>query len=408
MRVLLSTCGSRGDVEPLVALAVRLRDLGAEVRMCAPPPAAERLEEVGVAHVPVGVKQRVMLQEGMPPPSPEDERRFAAEAIDMQFDNVPAAAEGSDVVVVTGEMAAAVSVRSVAEKLGIPYHYAAYSPVYLPSSHFAPPLDERTTPGVTDNRVLWEQRHERFYERFAGPLNSRRAAVGLAPLENLFDYGYTDRPWLATDPVLAPLQPGLDAVQTGSWILPDERPLSQEVEAFLDAGTPPVYVGFGSSTALGTGELATSVIRAIRAEGRRVILSRGWAELSLPDEGPDCLAVDEVNLQVLFGRVAAVVHGGSAGTTHVAARAGAPQIIVARHTDQPYYADRVAALGIGAAHHDPSPSFDSLPASLAAVLRPETKARATEVAGMIREDGAAATAERLLAAVRRKNSAVSV
>ncbi|MFD0823063.1 glycosyltransferase, partial [Micromonospora zhanjiangensis] len=174
MRVLLSTSGSRGDVEPLVALAVRLRTLGAQVRMCASPAFAERLTEVGVPLVPVGRAMRMMLRDGMGPPSPETQRRMAAGAIDVQFDQVPAGAEGCDAVVAAGELAAAVAVRSVAEKLGIPYFYAAYSPVYLPSSHHTPPLDERLTPGVTDNRVLWEQRGQRFGERFGDPVNRRR------------------------------------------------------------------------------------------------------------------------------------------------------------------------------------------------------------------------------------------
>ncbi|WP_414939954.1 glycosyltransferase [Amycolatopsis sp. cmx-11-51] len=398
MRVLLSTSGSRGDVEPLVALAVRLRERGAEVRMCAPPAAAERLAEVGVPLVPVGMPQRVMLQDGMPPPSPEDERRLQAGLVAMQFDRVPAAAEGCDAVVTTGELAAAAAVRSVAEKVGIPYFYAAYSPVYLPSSQFQPPLDERTEPGVTDNQVLWEQRHRRFYQRFGGPLNSQRASIGLPPVENLFDYAYTDQPWLAADPVLAPLQPELDAVQTGVWGLPDERPLSAELAAFLDAGSAPVYVGFGSAT--GTADAASVAIEAIRAEGRRVILSQGWADLALPDDRDDCFAVEETNLQVLFGRVAAVIHPGSAGTTHVATRAAVPQVVIPRYTDQPYFAGRVAELGIGAAHEVADPTSDSLSAALATALAPETRTRAKAVAATVHTDGATVAAELLLDTVQ--------
>jgi UDP:flavonoid glycosyltransferase YjiC (YdhE family) len=398
MRVLLSTSGSRGDVEPQVALAVRLRELGAEVRMCAPPAAAERLAEVGVPLVPVGLPQRVMLRDGAPPPSAEDERRFAAEEIAMQFDEVPAAAEGCDAVVATGVLAHAIAVRSVAEKAGIPYFYAAYSPVYLPSPHHPPPLDEWTAPGVTDNRVLWEQRHERFCRRYGGALTNRRAAIGLPPVEHLFDYGHTDQPWLAADPVLAPLQPDLDAVQTGAWTLPDERSLSAEVEAFLEAGKPPVFVGFGSSYGTGTDEFARVAVDTVRAQGRRVLLSRGWADLVLPDDGADCLAIDEANFQLLFRRVAAVVHFASAGTTTVTLRAGVPQVVIPQSTDQPYFAERVAELGVGAMHDGPI-SVESLSVALATALAPQTRARATAVAGTIRTDGAAVAAELVLDAV---------
>ncbi|MFD5245848.1 glycosyltransferase [Amycolatopsis sp. NPDC058340] len=397
MRVLLSTCGSRGDVEPLVALAVRLRELGAEVRMCASPSSADRLAEAGVPHVPVGLAHEgMLLQEGMPPPSAEEEREFAAMAIDMQFDQVPPGAEGCDVVVATGELAHATGVRSVAEKLGIPYFYAAYSPNYLPSSNYHPPEDERTTPGVTDYGVLWAERAQRFTERYGEALNSRRAAIGLAPVADVFRYGYGDRPWLAADPVLAPVDPEIDAVQTGAWILPDERPLPADLEEFLAAGPPPVYVGFGSASGPGLADATRTAIEAIRAKGHRVILSRGWADLVLPDDGADCFGVGEVNLQALFGRVAAALHKGSAGTLHLATRAGIPQLVLPRHTDQPYFAGRVTELGIGVALAErPVPTFDTFSAALTEALSPETRARAKAVADQVRTDGRTAAAELL-------------
>jgi len=89
---------------------------------------------------------------------------------------------------------------------------------------------------------------------------------------------YTDHPWLAADPTLSPWQPtDLDVVQTGAWILPDERPLPAELVAFLDAGTRPVYVGFGSMPMRASTDAAQVAIEAIRAQGRRVLVSRGWA-----------------------------------------------------------------------------------------------------------------------------------
>ena len=80
MRVLLSTYDSRGGVEPLVALAVRLRELGAEVQVCAPPDCAERLAEVGVPLVPVGPPVRTLMH-GPTPPSVADVPRLAAELV---------------------------------------------------------------------------------------------------------------------------------------------------------------------------------------------------------------------------------------------------------------------------------------------------------------------------------------
>ena len=166
-----------------------------------------------------------------------------------------------------------------------------------------------------------------------------------------------------------------------------------------------MYAGFSSVRA--PEDAARVAIEAIRAHGRRAIVSRGWADLAPIDDGDDCFAVGEVNLQALFGRVAAVVHHGGAGTTTTATRAGAPQVVVPQMVDQPYWAGRVADLGIGVAHDGPTPTIESLSAALAAALAPETRARATAVAGTIRTDGATVAAKLLLDAVSRNRRSVS-
>ena len=193
-------------------------------------------------------------------------------------------------------------------------------------------------------------------------------------------------------------------MQTGAWILPDERPLPAELVAFLDAGTPPVYVGFGSVRV--PDDIDRVAIDAIRAQGRRAIVGRGWADLAMIDDRDDCFVVGEVNHQALFARVAAVVHHGGAGTTTTAARAGAAQVVVPQIADQPYWAGRVADLGIGAAHDGPTPTVESLSAALETALAPETRARATAVAGMIRTDGATVAARLLIDEISRERCAV--
>jgi vancomycin aglycone glucosyltransferase len=399
----------RGDVEPLVGLAVRLRALGAEVRVCAPPDCAERLAEVGVPLVPVGPPVRPLMH-GATPASVADVPRRAAELIAEQFDKLPAAAEGCDALVATGLFPVAASAQSVAEKLGIRYVLAAYCPIFLPSPHRPPhPLPGRPLPpDVTDNRVLNDLDIQNYNALFGDALNTHRASIGLPPVDNVRDHVITDHPWLAADPILGPWQesPDLDVVQTGAWILPDERPLPAELEAFLDAGTPSVYVGFGSMRA--PKDIARVAIDAIRAQGRRALVARGWADLAPIDDRDDCFAVGEVNQQQLFRRVAAVVHHGGAGTTTTAARAGAPQVVVPQMADQPYWAGRVADLGIGAAHDGPTPTTESLSAALGKALTPETCARATFVAGTIRTGGAAVAAKLLLDAVSRPRPPVSV
>ncbi|MDX6248321.1 MAG: vancomycin aglycone glucosyltransferase [Kribbellaceae bacterium] len=398
MRVLLSTYGSRGDVEPLVGLAVQLRALGAEVRVCAPPDEdfAELLARVGVPLVPIGRPMRSMVR----PSSAADVSRRVAELIATQFDTVAEAAEGCDALLATG-MAHFAS-RSVAEKLGIHYVYATFCPFLLPSPHHAPPPavlvpGQPFPPEVTDNRALWDLNAQSFNTLHGEALNTHRASIGLPPVDDVRDFTFTDNPWLATDPTLGPWQEtsDLDVVHTGAWVLPDERPLPAELVAFLDAGEPPVYVGFGSMHRVSE-DIAQVAIEAIRGQGRRALVGRGWAGLALIDDLDDCLVVGEVNQQQLFGRVAAVVHHGGAGTTTTAARVGAPQVVIPQAGDQSYWAARVADLGIGAAHDGPTPTIESLSVALKTTLTPETRARATAVAGTIRTDGAMVAAKLLL------------
>jgi vancomycin aglycone glucosyltransferase len=409
MRALLSTYGSRGDVEPLVALAAALRALDAEVRVCAPPDEdyARRLAGVGVPLVPVGPSARALTEA---PPPPSSLPRYAAEIIAAQVDVVTAAAEGCDVLVATGMMPAAAGALSVAERLGIPSVSVTFQQLTLPSPHRRP-LAYRGRPfppEVTDNRALWELDAQSITALFGDALNTSRASIGLPPVDDVRGYVIGDRPWLATDPVLDPWRatPDLDVVQTGAWSLPGERPLPAELVAFLDAGTPPVHLGFGSMPMLAAPDAARVGIEAIRAQGRRVVVSSGWAGLAPVDDRDDCVVVGEVDQQALFARVAAVVHHGGAGTTTTAARAGVPQVVVPQAADQPYWAGRVAELGIGTAHDGPVPTTESLSAALGTALTPRIRARATAVATTIRTDGATVAATLLLDAISRERPPV--
>ncbi|OBK47943.1 glycosyltransferase [Mycobacterium sp. 1081908.1] len=410
MRVLLSTYDSRGGVEPLLGLAVQLRALGAEVGICAPPDDefAERAAGFGVPLVAFGESVRAMTSAAAPQPEAYLRRHFD-ELIAAQFDIVAGAAQGCDALVAAGLLPAAAGARSAAEKLGIRYVYASYHPTSLPSPHHRPPSfwSWPLPPGVTDHRALWDLDAQNVNALFGPTLNRHRAAAGLPPVHDVRGYAFTDRPWLAADPTLGPW-PGstdLDVVHTGAWMLRDTRPLPAELVEFLDAGTPPVYVGFGSMPLRGPAELALAAVEAIRAQGHRALVARGWAGLAPIDDGDDCFAVGEVNQQMLFGRVAAVVHHGGAGTTTTAAAAGAPQVVVPQGADQLYWAGRVGDLGIGTAHVGTAPTAESLSAALEPVLAPEARARAGAVARLIRTDGAAVAATLLLETISREGAA---
>lgn len=397
MRVLLSTWGSRGDVEPLLGLALELRAQGVEVRMCAPPDFAERVAEVGVPFVSLGSAVRELVA-SKPAPA-----QVAAMLVGQHFDVIGTVAQDCDAVVATGLMPA--GVRSVAEHLGIRYVLAGFHSVGMPSLHRRPGPRPGAPfpPGETDLRVLWRIDAERVDALYREPLNMHRAVLGMPPVDNVRDHVLTSRPWLAADPVLWPFEDalGFDVVQTGAWIMPDDRPLPADLVAFLEAGEPPVYVGFGSMQMTGALDAAVVAVEAIRAHGRRALVSRGWADLTLIDEKDDCFAVGEANHRALFRRVAAVVHHGGAGTTTTAALAGAPQVIVPQIVDQPYWAQRVTELRIGAGHDGPTPTVASLSAALGTALRDDTAVRAAEVGTTIRTDGAAVAARKLVNLITR-------
>jgi vancomycin aglycone glucosyltransferase len=390
MRILLSTIGSRGDVQLIVALALQLRELGQEARICAPPDFRELVETLGISFVPVGVEVR------KPVPVPAS----MEETVAGQFEAITPAAKDCDVLV--AGMSLNFALRSVAEKMGIPYVYATWCPITLPSPHHAPPpISSQRIDLTADNGTLWADQAKHWNDLFGPAINCCRVAACLEPIVDVQSHIFTDRPWLAADPTLAPWpgSAGLDVVQTGAWIMPDQRPLSPQVERFLDAGEPPVYFGFSSARV--PQNLGAAMVQAARGHGRRAIVSRGWAGVTLPDNEPDCLSIGEENLQALFKRVATVVHHGGAGTTTIATQAGVPQVVVPQIYDQHYWAKRVQELGIGFAHKRGIPTAESLSDGLRQTLHADVTVRARAVAASTRTDGAKVAARRLIDEVSR-------
>lgn len=372
MRVLLSTYGSRGDVEPIVALAVRLQALGAEVRICAPSDRefVDLLARAKVPMIPFAKSWRSWATEASTAeesvPSVDD---YVAGYIAATYATLADAARGTDMLLASGMLH--FIAQSAAEKAGIPHRFAVFCPSVL-------------EPQGWQNLV-------------SAPINAHRASIALPPIQDAREFLFTSNPWLAADPTLSPPveEDVLGVVRSHAWTLPDERPLPDDLVDFLDAGTLPVYVGFGSMRV--SSESARIAIEAIRKLGHRVLIGRGWAVLSLVDDQGDCFAIGEVNQQALFTRVAATIHHGGAGTTTTAARAGVPQVIVPQAADQPYWADQVTRLHIGVAHAGPNPTVESLTAALRVALSPDAAASATRVATLVRTDGANEAAKRVLA-----------
>src|SRR5262249_3941142 len=153
------------------ALALQLRALGQEVRLCVPPDFQDWIASLGLAVTPIGPELRKATAVGAPasgPPSPERVRQLVEATVATQFETIAAAAQGCDVIV--GATALQIAARSVAEARGISYVFVAYCPAVLPSPHHAPPpLPMRgpaPAPPPTDNRGLWARDAERFNDTF--------------------------------------------------------------------------------------------------------------------------------------------------------------------------------------------------------------------------------------------------
>ncbi|MFI5506544.1 glycosyltransferase [Mycobacterium sp. NPDC051804] len=375
MRALLSTVGSRGDVEPIVALASHLRDIGHDSCLCVPPGFEELAKDFD--YFPIGHDPRMGPRkvEGGPPAT-----------VAAQFAVLREAVAGCGVIV--GCAAMQIAARSIAEIADIPYFYTAYSPVTLPSEHHSPPpVHGPPRPQGVSAHAQWDVDAQWWNDVWGEGLNAARAAAGLEPVTDVRAHVITDRPLLAADPTLAPwpTPSDLTVTQTGSWIRDDTRPLADDLIRFLDAGEPPILFGFGSMPVSST--VGATMVAASRNLGRRALVLRGWAGIEAPNDSPDCLTVSETNLQALLPRVAAVVHHGGAGTTTQAMHAGVPQVVVPHNFDQPYHARRVEELGIGVAHPESAPTPHSISDALATVLEPTMKSRALAVADTVRTDG---------------------
>ena len=401
MQVLLSSIGTRGDVQPIVALGLKLQALGHKARLCVPPDFKDWVEAYGLECVPIGQNLKQMTGgsvTGKPVlPSPEQLQQMADMMVRGQFQVIGEAARGCDLIVAA--TALQIATRSIAEMQGIPYIFAAYAPAVLPSSKYPPPKTgghHSHSLSEAENEQLWKD-NEREFDKFAAVLNEERTKAGLDAVTNVQRHMFTDRPWLAADPILAPAFPltGMDVVQTGAWMLSDETPLPDELEKFLASGEPPIYLGFGSMRAADqTGHV---LIEATRSLGLRSILSQGWAGLTPNEAGDDVLSLPDVNHGALFPRVAAIVHHGGAGTIHAAARSGTPQVTIPHNYDQFYWAHRVQELGVGVSGPlRDDINVENVAYALREALQPNVKTRAQEVAGRIEPNGARLAAERLV------------
>ena len=406
VRVLIATHGTRGDVQPTIALGLELRARGHEVRFLAPANFTGWIASFGFRCDSDGIDvERELRDPAVNIHSFRSQIAYFRDVVPKLFDTPLDASRDVDLIVGAGVQFGALS---IAERRGVPYASAAFCPCVVPGS--VPPAIRRQALPPWANRLIWRAVLPGMDLLVRGPMNRGRARLGLPPLARPMS-ALLQRPILiASDVDLGPLAPDAPstAVQTGAWILNDPTPLDRTVAAFLDAGPPPVYIGFGSMVAKRVDRLAASVAAVARARPCRLIVSGGWVQLErhLPPSD-DVLIVDQPPHQALFPRVAAVVHHGGAGTTLAAARAGVPQVILPHLLDQYYWAHRIETLGLGPASvHVERITPDALLSRVrAAIGDPSYRTRASAIATRIAAcNGVAAAADYLERHVARRRA----
>jgi len=410
MHVTLVAAGSRGDVQPLVALGAGLHEAGFTVRVVALGTFRELAERRGLEFVAIpGDPQRFIEERGLR--SLRSGRnivnflrrhRRVVEALsgpllDLLWETLAdtdAVAFGT-VTIMAYPLADARGLPRLAVPLQPITRSRAYPSLTVPQSwsRLGGTFDLATH--RLNEWVYWLA----MRDLVTGGL---RRVLGYDPFprggpyrhiysDDRFPFVYGISPTVFPRPDDWPVWHRL----TGFWFLDGDEDLPAEVEAFLAGGPPPVYVGFGSLPARDPAATAATLVEGARRVGRRVILLRGWGDLDVGEDASDVLVVDEVPHARLFPRVAAIVHHGGAGTTAAALRAGRPQVVVPHFADQPFWAEQVRRLGVAP---PPVPirrlDADRLAAALRQALDPRTRDRAAAVGERIAaEDGVGAAVE---------------
>jgi vancomycin aglycone glucosyltransferase len=348
MRILLAPHGTRGDVQPIVALGVTLKARGHIVRLVVPANFVAWVRGFGLDAYSDGIDVEALLQAaGIGLQSLGWQMRYLLHNMPLLFEPVAQASDGCDLIVGAGLQFAA---ASVAQWRNVPYAHVVFCPSATPSSATPPPNVRRQTLPGWINRLLWRAGGPMADLALRGPINRGRATLGLKAISRPLTQLLKGPTILAADRQLGPLPDDApkSAASTDAWVLDESGTLDARVEAFLQQGPAPIYIGFGSMVAPRIPELVAQAVAAVRAVDRRAIIAGGWAALDRHIiEADDVLTVNSVPHSLIFPRVAAAVHHGGAGTTTAAARAGVSQVLLPHILDQYYWAHRIEMLGLG-------------------------------------------------------------
>lgn len=403
MRILLLGMGSRGDVQPMLALGQRLRREGYDVSLAAARDFAPLVARHGLAFEPLSfeVREGVQSELGRRWLGGTSTSRLREARLMRQVVRTIAEPLAEDLLRLVDRADAFVSgpltfeaMGPLARWAGKPHVVAMFQPTWPtvrgPSATFAlrPETDSRLNlaHGWVAAFAAWQ------VLRPPGDVVRRRLGLPKGSFRSNVAAGRRAPTLLAVSPGVVPRAPewGANVTMTGFWSV-EEPPWepAPELADFIAAGPPPVYLGLGSMATQDPAGVVRMFTETLERLGRRGVLAAGWAELRSRDLPASVLAIEGAPHGHLFPHVSVVVHHGGAGTTAAALRAGVPQAAVPRIADQHYWGRRVHELGVGAA---PIPrrdlTVDRLMAAIEAAARPETVTAAALLGERLRtEDG---------------------
>ncbi|RCX08076.1 UDP:flavonoid glycosyltransferase YjiC (YdhE family) [Anaerobacterium chartisolvens] len=408
MMVSVLTIGTRGDIQPFLALAAGLKESGYTVRFCSPCNFREFVEGYKIEFFPLcddiqKLMERRQAKEIVESGNPLKFAAFRIKTVKTFFaemyNNALDACKDADVIIYKNAIAIG---HSVAQKLNIPCIEVGLQP-YTPTKDFPSfAFSRNMNRGAFYNKAghilmemfLW------FSSRKAVN-NIRKNVYGLKPLPF---FTAMNRQKAFNVPMLYPFSEELisrpsdwdeNNYITGYWFLHSNKQWQppQELIDFLSEGSKPVYIGFGSMTNKSPEDFLKLIVSALELSGQRAVLLSGWGGLGKGVSLPSSIfLIENVPHDWLFPKMAAVIHHGGAGTTASGLRAGIPSIIIPHFADQPFWGYYVKKLGLG-----PEPiSYKKLTAEklaeaiTAAVTDEEMKTRAAKIGELVRaEDGVA-------------------
>jgi UDP:flavonoid glycosyltransferase YjiC (YdhE family) len=348
MKVVLSSRGSRGDVNPIIEIAALLQQSGHEVSICVPKAFKEYCNELGLT--PSLYEEdsfEVMQNMGSGLGSLKGAFDFFSKSTEQQFDFMLDATKDADALVTTiNEIAA----PTIAEYRKIPHFRIGFSPV-LPGKHAPPFMPWQNLPTIL-NRLGWKGLNlfsKMIIKKF---VNGKRIELGLNPVVDP-DYYHTgnSHTLLAINSELAP---SCDSWEnryqydyTGYCYGQIDGELSPDLQEFIDEGEAPIYIGFGSVQIDNPKEFTELIVEAVDQAGCRAIIGTGWAGLGNGHINSNIFSVGDTNHGSLFPKMAGIIHHGGSGTTHTAARSGTPQFILPQFYDQYFWGNSIYKNGVG-------------------------------------------------------------